>query len=39
MNMEAPTNVAYSATHPYTGGLAGLQPFIDQVIQIIDTKG
>ena len=39
MNMQAPTNVVYSSTNPYKGGLEGLQPFIDQVIQIIDTKG
>ena len=39
MSMQGPTNVVYSATNPYTGGLEGLQPFIDQIILIIDTKG
>jgi len=39
MNMQGHTNVVYSSTNPYTGGLEGLQPFIEQVIQIIDTKG
>ena len=39
MNMQGQTNVVYSSTNPYTGGLGGLQPFIEQVIQIIDTKG
>jgi hypothetical protein len=37
--MQGSTNVVYSATNPYTGGLEGLQPLIEQVIQIIDTKG
>ena len=39
MSMQGSTNVVYSATNPYTGGLEGLQPLIEQVIQIIDTKG
>lgn len=38
MSMQGQTKDVYSATNTYKGGLEGLQPFIEQVIQIIDTK-
>ena len=38
MSMEESKAVVYSSANPYRGGLPGLQPFIDQIIQIIETK-
>ena len=38
MSMEDQSAAVNSSTNPYKGGLQGLQPFIDQIIQIIETK-
>ena len=39
MNQEGPKTADYSAANHYEGGHGELQPFIDQIIQVIETKG